>query len=82
MRARQSIGSASYGPAELRALFEAFDGAWVVLAPNYTDDAAEAARIKLANVILGLASGGEKDAARLLAAAIQIMSQPLSRTGS
>lgn len=82
MRARQLVGSVSYSPDELKVLFEAFDGAWDAVAPNYSPDATEAGRIKLANVILGLAKGRKLDAATLKAVAIQIMGRPTSATGS
>ena len=39
MRARQSIGSSSYGPEELKVLFEAFDAAWEILAPTVSASA-------------------------------------------
>jgi hypothetical protein len=84
MRARQSIGSASYGPDELKILFKAFDEAWAAIAPTTSGRASaiEATRIRLANVILGLASGGERDVAVLKSTAIQIMSRPSAATGS
>jgi hypothetical protein len=83
MRARQSIGSASYGPDELKILFKAFDEAWEIIAPTTSGRAGaiEATRIKLANVILGLASGGERDVAVLKSAAVQIMSRATSAAG-
>jgi hypothetical protein len=57
MKARQLISAGMYGPATLKVLFKAFDDAWEVMAPTITReaDAIEAARIKLANVILSLA---------------------------
>jgi hypothetical protein len=84
MRALQSISSASYGPDELKSLFKAFDEAWEVIAPTTSGRAGaiEATRMKLANVILGLASGGERDGDVLKSAAIQIMSRPSAATGS
>jgi hypothetical protein len=84
MRARQAIGSASYGPDELNVLFKAFDEAWEVIAPTVSGsaDAIDARRMKLAAVILGLASGGERDVDVLKTAAIQIMSGPTCATGT
>jgi hypothetical protein len=75
MKARQLFHTASYGPEQLRLLFEAFDQAWEVVVAEIGDDPAaiEATRIKLANIILGLASQEDKDAAWLKKAALQLL---------
>lgn len=80
MKARQLIGGASYGPDELKVLFKAFDDAWEGLAARVGDDpqAIEAARLKLANVVLGLAAYGGNDAERIKWAALQIMGSMVS----
>jgi len=74
MKARQLIGRASYGPDELKVLFKAFDDAWERIAPGVSGraEAIEAARIKLANVILGLAHNGSRDAEQIKDAALHI----------
>jgi hypothetical protein len=76
MKARQLIGSASYGPDQLKVLFEAFDQAWEAMAVDVEDDPAaiEAARLKLANTILALAGKGDLDPAQLKNAALQLLS--------
>lgn len=70
MKARSILGGASYGPDRLRDIFEAFDEAWVAIKPLVDDTplAHEAARVKLANLILDVAkderpgaSGRNKD---------------------
>jgi len=75
MKARQLIGSATYGPEALAALFKAFDDAWDQLAPKFGTDqlAIEAARLKLANIILSLADPNGNDPEQLKNAALRIM---------
>jgi len=74
MEARRLIGSASYGPDTLKALFQAFDEAWAVLAPRYGNDAPaiSAGRIRLANIVLSLARNGSGDVDRLRETALQL----------
>jgi hypothetical protein len=82
MKARQLIGSASYGPDQLRVLFEAFDQAWNAIAAGVGNDpsAIEATRLKLANLILSLARDGDlKDPGRLKDTAIRLLSGPGAR---
>jgi hypothetical protein len=66
MKARQRIASASYGPDELKALGKAFDDAWDRVSPHISDRAGaiEAARLTLADIVLGLAMTGNFDSAR------------------
>jgi len=73
MRARQVIDGASFGPDALRAIGEAFDAAWTEIAGNFGDRPTEidAARIKLANAILSIASEDSKDVEVLKKAALQ-----------
>ena len=73
MRARQVIDGASFGPDALRAIGEAFDAAWTEIAGNFGDRPTEidAARIKLANAILSIASEDSRDAEVLKKAALQ-----------
>jgi hypothetical protein len=75
MKARQAIASASYGPEQLQALGRAFDDAWHQIAPTVSKRprAVEAARLKLADVILGLARKGNLDAQWLADTAVQVM---------
>jgi hypothetical protein len=78
MKARQLIGQASYGPAVLNVLYQAFDEAWALLAPRYGDNpaAVEAARIQLANIVLSLAGEGATDVAALRDAALKPFDRP------
>lgn len=74
MNARQLIGKASYGPDELKILFQAFDDAWDIVAPSISRraSAVEAARLTLAEIVLSLAATGKRrDAKELTEAAIQ-----------
>jgi hypothetical protein len=75
MKARQRIASASYGPDELKALGKAFDDAWERVAPHVScrTEALEAARLTLADIVLGLAKAGTFDPQRLADAAVQRM---------
>jgi hypothetical protein len=60
MKARTLIEGASFGPDDLKIIGRAFDMAWEQLQPQFSGDAAgaEAARMRLANVILELANNG------------------------
>ena len=77
MKARGLISDASYGPDTLKVLFKAFDAAWDHLAPTVGSDqlAIEAARTKLANVILSLAKADSDDPEELKTSALRIMSR-------
>jgi hypothetical protein len=57
MKAQKLLSGASYGPDRLKEIFRAFDGAWAAIKPIVEDSALahEAARLKLANVILSVA---------------------------
>jgi hypothetical protein len=73
MKARQLIAKSSFGPDELKIVFKAYDDAWAILAPTISRraDAIEAARLKLANIILGLARDRCDNAERIKTAALQ-----------
>jgi hypothetical protein len=75
MKARELIRNASYGPDHLKVLFTAFDQAWETIAGDVgtTDPlAVEAARLKLADIILKLGREA-KDADWLRDAALESM---------
>ncbi len=57
MKVRRLIGNAAYGPDFLKVLFDAFDEAWDRIVPTCGTDpqVIEAARTKLASIILSLA---------------------------
>jgi hypothetical protein len=79
MKARKVIASGSYGPDQLKTLGKAFDDAWERIAPTVSKrpKAIETARLRLADIILGLASKGDFDAQRLADSAIQAMRSQL-----
>ena len=61
MKARALIGSATYEPQNLTALYRAFDTAWGQIAPGVSNSPGgiEAARMKLAETVLSVARGLE-----------------------
>jgi hypothetical protein len=63
VKAPELIRSASYGPDTLNVLFKAFDDAWNEIRPSVSDDAmaVEAARLRLANILLSLAREDSRD---------------------
>lgn len=63
MKARQLIGGASYGPDALKVIWRAFDDAWNEIGPGVTSRplGVEAARLKLANIVLSLAKNNTTD---------------------
>ena len=75
MKVRVLFADASYGPDQLKVLCKAFDAAWDQLAPNRgkDPDAVEAARMRLANIILGLSNKGMLDHDQLTNAALALM---------
>ena len=75
MKARQLIANGSYGPDQLKALGKAFDDAWGRLAPTVSGrpNGIEAARLKLADVVLSLAKNGNFDPQWLADTAVQLM---------
>jgi hypothetical protein len=83
MEARQHISKASYGPESLKVLFQAFDGAWEEMVGNFGENtlAKQAARLKLANVILDLGRDGGHDPERIKNAAVKTMARN-RRTGA
>ena len=60
------LRDSSYGPESLKLICSAFDRAWEAIRPVVDDTplAHEAARLKLANMILGLASSHTLDQVR------------------
>ena len=75
MKARQMIEGASFDPQQLQAIAKAFDDAWEQIAPSVGNrqQAVEAARLKLANVVLSLAKNGTQETERLTEEALKIM---------
>jgi hypothetical protein len=83
MEARQRISNASYSPEALKVLFQAFDEAWNNIAGNFGGNplAVQAARLKLANIMLDLGASSGDDPERIKNAALEIMARDL-RTGA
>jgi hypothetical protein len=75
MRAKQLIAGASYGPEALKIVCQAFEEAWTSIAGNFGNDPAaiEAARLKLANIILSFPHNEIKDAEQIKQSSLQIM---------
>ena len=75
MKARQLIEGASYGPEALTIVWQAFDEAWASIAGNFGDDPSviEAARLKLANIILSFPHNEIRDAEQIKNSSLQIM---------
>ena len=75
MRARQLIEGASYGPEALKIVCQAFEEAWTSIAGNFGNDPAaiEAARLKLANIILSFPHNEIRDAEQIKQSSLQIM---------
>jgi hypothetical protein len=75
MRARQLIDGAAFGPDALKAIGDAFDAAWAEIAGQFGTDPVviEAARLKLANAVLSIASEDSRDVEVLKRAALQRM---------
>jgi hypothetical protein len=73
-KARQLIAGATYDPMTLKTISQAFDDAWASVAPNYVSPlAVEAARLKLANIVLSLAADGVRSSAELRDRACRIL---------
>ena len=74
MRARQLIDGASFGPDAFKAIGDAFDAAWAEIADNFLDPLeTEAARLRLADALLSIASEDSRDVEVLKTAALQGM---------
>jgi hypothetical protein len=72
MKARQLIDEASFDISTRTMLSRAFDRAWAVLAKKYHSPLAiEAARLKLANIVVSLVREGEREPDRLADCAVR-----------
>ena len=69
------IDNASFGPATLKAIGEAFDAAWTEIAGSYSNVLAEreTGRLKLATALLSVAANGMCDPQEMKAAALARM---------
>lgn len=75
MKARQLIASAAYTPDQLKVVGKAFENAWEQVAPlvSKRPETIEAARLKLAAIVLSLTKDGSRDAQQLEDAAVKKM---------
>jgi len=75
MKARAMLGNATFDPAQLKTVYKAFDEAWEIVAPQISSrpEALEAARMRLAEFIIGLARNGKPDARTMTETAVQLM---------
>ena len=76
MKAHALIASGTFDPATLATLRKAFDDAWEQVAPlvSKRGGAIEAARLRLAGIVLGLAKdGGTQDPQALTNTAVHLM---------
>ena len=72
MKVRQIIDEAFFDIGTRNVVSRAFDRAWAVLAKKYHSPLAiEAARLKLANIVVSLAREGEREADRLADCAVR-----------
>src|SRR5262245_58950300 len=72
MKAHRLIDGATFGPATLKAVGQAFDEAWVQIASHFgnTPLEIESARMRLAEAILSIATEDSTDVAVLQAGAL------------
>jgi hypothetical protein len=84
MKARHLIDGASFGPDAMKAITQAYDEAWSVVAGNFAEDAVEAGRARLANALLSVAFQDSRDVHALKRGALEAMAlsyaeRPLDR---
>ena len=76
MNGRELIEGSALGPEALKILFQAFDEAWAAIADNFGNNplAIEAARARLADIILSIAHDDISDPAAIKNAALRVWS--------
>jgi hypothetical protein len=73
-RIRGSLKMAAYGPQSVKAMGQAFDEAWVLIAANFgTPEETEIARLLLAEAILSVATRGSCDVVALKSGALRAL---------
>ncbi|KAB2937861.1 MAG: hypothetical protein K8F92_10510 [Hyphomicrobium sp.] len=79
MKARRYIEqNLALGPDELLVVTTAFDQAWEELRTNIGSDDIEAARLRLAGIIISLAKQGVSDGETLRNMALSLKQRPLN----
>ena len=78
MKARQLIEGATFDPAQLKTIGQAFDDAWEHISPQVSAraEAIEAARYKLAHLVLSVAKRGIVERKALKDEALRLMHAP------
>lgn len=77
MKARRLIEQQQFlSPADLLVVTYAFEQAWEALEDSYSDEGREAARLRLASIIIDLARNGERDGDNLMLMAIDATRKP------
>jgi hypothetical protein len=73
MKAQHLVNGASFGPEALKVIGRAFDKAWEEIGGNFGNDPIdiEAARLKLASVLLSIATEDSRDVEALKNSALQ-----------
>jgi hypothetical protein len=77
MKARRLIDGAAFGLETVKAMEEAFDQAWALIAGKFgvSPLEVESARLRLAEAILSVATEGSTDVAALKADALHAMAR-------
>jgi hypothetical protein len=75
MEGRKLFDGAAFGPDTLKVMGQAFDDAWSSIAGNFGEDQVSAARLKLANIILAIATEDSRDVAALTTMALRQMAR-------
>jgi hypothetical protein len=74
MKARELITGAAFGPEVLKVITKAFDEAWAELAPQTgtRPEAIDAAQLRLANIVLSLATEDSSDVEALRVVSVRL----------
>jgi hypothetical protein len=78
MKAHQLLARSAFDPAQLKTMGQAFEDAWAQIAPQISARAGaiDAARYKLAQLVLSLAKRGILDREKIKDEALRLMQKP------
>ena len=81
MKAHKVLSDGCYGPDQLKILTEVFDDAWSQIAPSIErrPRAVQAARLRLADIVLYLHDSDNQDVARMTQQAVKGMLAPATQ---
>ena len=84
MKARQQIEGATFDPAQLKAIGQAFDDVWEQIAPEVSAraGAVEAARYRLAHLVLSVAKKGILERDKIKDEVLQLVQASPTKQGS